>query len=396
MLLIIGLCFSSPTRSQTKDENRFPFMAWDYVNDAHILQSMHDAGITSVAFVPAKMLDACQRFSLKCILYDERLVSNQWDKPFDGERFRRNFATVNNEVGNKPALYGFYVADEPSESGFAELAKAVVIVKKLAPGKWPYINLLPGEGDSYEKYIDQFVDIVSPTVLSYDRYSIAGDVGSDGFNPLFWSNLAQIREVASQHRLPFWNIVLTSAHGGYRDLTEADIRLQVWGSLAYGVSGISYYKFVSKELPIFDAPDLGNFRGGPLNQFEEKTPTWDWLKDTDHTIQNIARIYLQLHSEDVYHIGSVPQGNHAPTAKSLVKDIPNGDFLVGDFTGPDGLRYALIVNKSLKHSAPCNPQFTDATRTVRYVSPRTGEIQSFPAQYYWLAPGQGVLLEVSK
>src|SRR5207248_8583638 len=106
----------------------------------------------------------------------------------------------------------------------------------------------------------------------------------------FWENLAQVRDAAQRHHLPFWNIVLSSPHWRYRDLTEADIRLQVWASLAYSVRGISYYKFVSKELPILNADDLGNWRGGPLNQFEEKTPTWDWLRDTDRQVQNIAPV----------------------------------------------------------------------------------------------------------
>jgi hypothetical protein len=393
-LLLVILCCPKLISGQTTHDNRFPFMAWDYVDSARILKSMHDAGITSVAFVPARMLDACEKFNLKCILFDERLAVTQWDKPFDGDRFTRNLASIVREVGNKPALYGFHVKDEPDETDFRELAKAVAAVKKLAPGKWPYINLLPGEGASYNHYVEQFIDVVSPTALSYDRYSIVGDTGSGKLDPLFWSNLEQIREIAKQHHLPFWNIVLTSPHGGYRKLTKADLRLQVWGSLAYGAGGIAYYKFISKELPILDAPDLGNFRDGPLNEFGEKTPTWTWLRDTDREIQNIAPVYLTLHSDDTYHIGIVPKENHGPSAASLVKDIPNGNFVVGDFTGANGRRFVIIVNKSLKQSAPCAPQFTTTPKEVLYVSPTTGDIKPFRAQFYWLAPGQGVLLEV--
>ena len=393
LLLSIVSCVSISSSAQASTDSSFPFMAWDYVDETTILKSMHEAGITSVAFVPAKMLDACQRFSLKCIVFDERLSGTLWSRPFDGDRFQKNFAAVVKEVGNHPALYGYHVKDEPPESDFTELAKAVAEVKRLAPGKWPYINLFPGNGDSYDKYLDHFVEVVHPTALSYDRYSIIGDVGSGELDPAFWTNLAQVRAAAQRHHLPFWNILLSSPHWRYRDLTEADIRLQVWASLAYGVSGISYYKFISKELPILNADDLGNWRGGPLNQFEEKTPTWDWVRDIDRQIQNIAPVFLRLRSDDVYHLGDVPPGNHAASDNSLVRSLPAGDFVVGDFSA-DGTRYVLIVNKSLKRSVHCAPEFRTKPKAVRYVSPRTGEIKPYPAPFYWLAPGQGVLLEL--
>lgn len=66
-------------------------------------------------------------------------------------------------------------------------------------------------------------------------------VNEDDFNPVIWSNLAHIRSIALKHGLPYWNIVLTSPHWSYREITEADIRLQNWGSLAYGVSGLAFY-----------------------------------------------------------------------------------------------------------------------------------------------------------
>lgn len=394
-LLTLLALFILPAHGQSMGDKQFPIMAWDYVDNPAILQSMHEAGINAVAFVRPNMLDACQKFALKCIVFDESLAGEMQSKPFNGDLFRQNLPAFIKKIGNKPAFYGIHLKDEPPASDYPELAKAVAAVKEYAPGKWPYINLLPGVGAPYQKYVDEFVRIVSPTALSYDRYSIIGDVGSAELDPLFWTNLAQMRQIALEHHLPFWNIVLTAAHWRYRDLTPADIRLQVWGSLVYGVSGISYYKFISKELPIHGAPDLGNWRDSPLNQFEEKTPTWDWIRDMDREVQNIAPVFLKLHSDDVYHIGDVPDGNHGPTATSLVKAMPDGDFVIGDFTHEDGRRFVLIMNKSLKRSARCDPQFQAAPRDVRYVSARTGEIKPFPSRVYWLAPGQGVLLEVS-
>jgi hypothetical protein len=392
-VLFILLSFSVHLAGQSLGADRFPLMAWDYVDDPKVLESMHDCGINSVAFVHPSMLDACQRFDIKGIVFDERLAGKVWSKPFDGDRFRANFATLLKEVGDHPAIYGYHIKDEPSAKDYPELAKAVAAVKQLAPGKWPYINLFPGQGDSYRKYVEDFVSICSPTALSYDRYSIIGETGSGDLDPAFWGNLAQMRDIAKEHQLPFWNIVLSSPHWRYRDLTAADIRIQVWGSLVYGVRGLAFYKFISREVPILEAADLGNFRGGPLDQFYEKTITWNWLRNMNHQVQNLAPVLLQLESVDTYHIGAVPRFNHGPSEHSWVRDIPGGDFVVGEFKGKTDTRYVMIVNKSLKNSAHPEPLFQPDIKGARIVSSIDGKLKPF-TRFYWLAPGQGVLLQL--
>lgn len=68
--------------------NRFPLMAWDYVDDPKVLESMRDCGINSVAFVRPKMLDACQKFGIKAIVFDDRLSGDLWSKPFNRRKCR--------------------------------------------------------------------------------------------------------------------------------------------------------------------------------------------------------------------------------------------------------------------------------------------------------------------
>jgi hypothetical protein len=366
-------------------------MAWDDVHDARTLESMRDGGITCVAFVRPSMLDACQEYGLKAIVFDESVAGTNWSKSYDGERARRNLPALLKQVGDHPAVMGYHLKDEPGAPEFPELAKAVAAVKELAPGKWPYINLLPGDGDAYGKYVEDFITICRPTAISYDRYVLTGE---NDFGIGFWVNLAHVRALAFKHQLPFWNIVLTAPHWHYRDITEADIRLQNWGSLAYGVSGLAYYKFCSKEIALLDAPDLGNFRNGPLDQFGEKTATWHWLRNCNRQIQNLAPVYLKLRSDSVYHCGTVPDRNHGPAENTLVKSFPQGDYVVGDFTHADGSRYVMIVNKSLKSPVRCLPEFNTPPAAVNYVSPVTGETKPFRRGFYWLAPGQGLLLQV--
>lgn len=373
----------------------FPIMAWDYVGQEAEIQDMHEAGVNMIAFVPTELLDACERLDMKAIIFDEG-ITGAFDAPYDSKVANPILTRFIKQYNGHPAVYGYHLKDEPGPDQFPELAKSVALVNELAPGKWPYINLLPTQsyGDAYENYLEDFAAICKPTAFSYDNYSQDYAING-GAKSLFWKNLAQVRKAALKHDLPFWNIVLTAPHFSYAEQTDADLRLQVYGSLVYGAKGLSYYKFISAALPILNAPDLGNFRNAPLDQFGERTPTWAVLRNINRQVHSIGPVLLKLRSDDVYHIGEVPELDHAPTATTLVKDVPGGEFIVGDFTHEDGSKYVMVVNKSLTNSFPCNPVFNIEPKNIKLLSSWKGTFEEYPTPWYWLAPGQGVLLKLT-
>ena len=374
------------------DATTLPIMAWDYADDEATLQKMADCGINLVAFVPPTALDACAKVGIKAIVYQDG-VTPRWDQPFRHDQAQGVLGDLIQQVNDHPAVYGYHIKDEPDPGQFAELAKAVAQVKEQAPGKWPYINLPPGMGEGYDGYLDLFVNTCHPTILSYDNYP----VGQDGsFSYGFWANINHVRSAGLRHQLPFWTIVLSSAHLTYGEPNETHLRLQAWGSLVYGARGVCYYKFISRSLPIIGAPDLGDWRNGPLDQFHEKTHAWNWMRNLNRQLQNVAPTYLKLKSDLVYHVGEVPEGNRGVGDDSLVKGLKSGDaFVIGDFTHEDGSRWVMIVNKNLKNSVVCQPEFREEMAAVEYVSPITGELGDFPDPWYCLPPGQGVLLKLT-
>ena len=371
--------------SHAKPSNEgFPLMAWDYATDDATLKAMAECGINMVAFVPPKMLDNCEKYGIKAIVFEGSFNAYQ-DLPALSKLIKK--------LNAHPAVFGYHLKDEPSAEEYPALAKAADLVRKEAPGKWPYINLLPGGGEAYEKYVEDFCTIIKPPILSYDLYAV-GEGG--GFSDGFWVTIARIREAALRHNIPFYNIVLTAPHWRYRELTMTDLRMQTFGSLVYGCKGLSYYKFYSGSLP--GAPDLGNFRMAPLDQFGEKTQTWEWLRNINRQIHNLGPTLLKLRSDDVYHIGgTIPNKNHGPTDKTLVKKLSEGEWIVGDFTHEDGTRWVMIVNKNLEHSHTVQPEFNIPAEKVEYLSPITGKLEPYSTPYYYyLAPGQGVLLKVTQ
>jgi hypothetical protein len=368
-------------------------MAWDYVDDEATLKSMADCGINAVAFVPVNMLDACQKYGIKAIVNDEEVMPGG---PFNGDRACKVLPGLIKKVNDHPAVYGYHLKDEPHAEEYPELAKAIEMVKQLAPGKWPYVNLFPGGGEKYDAYLRDFVEICEPTVMSFDYYPTL-DTGE--FREGFWTIMAHVRQYAKLAKVDLQTIVLTVAHWGYREVTAADIRLQVFGSLVYGARGISFYKFISKELPIHGAPDLGNWRMAPLNQWGEKTRTWDDLHDVNRMVLNLAPTLLKLRSDDVYHIGGeIPNRNHGPNEETLVKSLPDAtQWIVGDFTHEDGSRWVMIVNKDLERSFTCKAEFNVPVKKLEYLCPITGKLRpyDFP-HYFFLAPGAGVLLKLEQ
>ncbi len=374
------------------DTNFFPMMAWNWApKDPAVLNQMHEAGLTIAGFVEPGALDACQAAGLKAIVSDARTSGYDWNN-VDEAKAREKVSSLVAEVGRHPAVYGYYLRDEPGAPMFAGLAKVASLVRELSPGKWPYINLFPDYANSgqlgttnYTDYLEQFVAVCHPAIISYDNYSLMDD-GSVRDN--YWSNLEAVRAVCHKHGLEFWNIVLAVAHFSYREPTAADFRFQAYTTLAYGGRGLSYFTYF--------APQVGNYRMAPVDQFGHRTPNWYNLQNVNLQIQKLAPTLLQLKSDDVYHFGHVPSGAKAPPETSLVAGIPGETYVVGEFTHRDGSRYVMIVNKDLGKSHHCSPNFRKAPRRLQHVSPYTGALTPFEGEYMWLAPGQGVLLKLEQ
>jgi hypothetical protein len=118
----------------------FPVMAWDSPpHDAAVLAEMRACGFTVAGFVPVAALDACQAAGLKAIVSDPRCADYDWTK-VDAAAARRRVAELVGEVRRHPAVFGYYLRDEPTAAFFPGLATVSDVVKELHPGAWPYIN----------------------------------------------------------------------------------------------------------------------------------------------------------------------------------------------------------------------------------------------------------------
>ena len=389
LLLVLAFLAASPCRGQ-EPAPFFPLMGWDHVpNDPAVIKQIRECGLTVAGFAAPAVLDACHAEGLKAIVYDTRSADYDWTA-VDAPAARAKVEELIKEVRNHPAVYGYYLRDEPPSYFFPGLAVVSDAVKEFHPGVWPYINLFPNYADngqlgaeSYDAYLEKFVEVCKPTVLSYDHYAL---FEGGGIRDNYFDNLEAVRRAGLKHNLPTWNIVQVAAHFNYREVTAADLRFQVNTTLAYGFRGIGYFKYFT--------PSYGNFRQGAVDPFGHKTATWDALQHINLQVGKLAPTLLALKSDRVYHFGGVPKGCVGPDEASLVANAA-GEFVVGDFTHTDGSRYVMAVNKNLTGSNTCGLQYRNPPKTIQQVSPYTGALTPFTGEYVWLAPGQAALLKLT-
>jgi hypothetical protein len=372
----------------------FPILGWGWIPaERQALEGIVECGINLAGFVHSPDLDAVAGVGLKALVYDSRASGYDF-RHVDEQQMRSNLASLLNEVGHHQALYGIYLKDEPNAADFPGLAVAVNILKELAPDILAYINLFPNYATSqqlgtetYDEHLRQYIDIVHPDVVSYDHYAL---MEGGSLRDSYFANLESIRRLSNQNGLPFWNIVLANAHFNYREPDPAGLRFQAYTTLAYGGKGLSYFTYFT--------PATGNYRCAPVDQFGNRTTTWDYLRNVNLQLQTLAPVVAGLQSVRVYHQGEMPAGCLPAPADSLVKKVKGDEkasFLVGELVDPEGIPWVIVVNKDCYRSTWFALDLQRSEGKIDILSPYNGKLSPLAGEDNWLAPGQGVLLRLA-
>lgn len=390
-MLTLSLLFIPAMLASAVDDDFFPILAWGSApGDLDALKEMAECGITIAGFAAAEHLDLVEQAGLKAFVRDSRASGYDFQN-IDPSAVSANVVSLTQEVSAHPAVFGYYLRDEPSADLFPGLATVSKAFLAATPEKIPYINLFPNYAnqqqlgaETYEEHVEKYVKTVDPPMISYDHYALMED---EPLRKGYFANLETMRRASLKYKRPFWNIVLSNAHFTYREPSAAGIRFQIFTTLAYGGKGISYFTYF--------APHSGNYRMAPIDQFGNRTPTWNYLQNVNLMVQKLAPTLLKLTSTGVYHVGHVPEGSVELPGNSLVKVVHGSrDFLVGEFIHSDGYQYVMLVNKDFQHSTNFRLELNDAGAILQRVSPYTGQLYNLAGENDWLAPGQGVLLRV--
>lgn len=270
-----------------------------------------------------------------------------------------------------PAVWGYMVRDEPSARDYPALRETVDALREARPGKLAYINLFPTYANeaqlgtpTYDEHVRRFVEEVGIDVLSMDHYPMMTP-GADG-RAGYCGNLEVMRRYSLERGIPFWNFFNTMPFGPHDDPTEAQLRWQIYTSVAYGAKGVMYFCYWT--------PRGGEFpRGGAIITAEgRETRHYEQAKRINRGLKNLGPTLMQLTSTGVYRVepGSDPTARLAGTP---VTGLTNGDYLVGVFRHADGRRAVLLNNYSFAYTAWPTVAFDVPLDPVREVCRETGE-----------------------
>jgi len=200
----------------------------------------------NVVWGTEKDLETAAKHGLRLQLQDPLLSPASLDDP---ER-RAKLDALIERVRSHPALYSYFLRDEPSAGDFPALGRLVEYLRQRDPMHLAYINLFPTyatneqlgtKGDvvtAYREHLRLYLEIVKPDLISYDHYQFRAN--SDGDQ--YFLNLSLIREFALASKLPFLNIVQACSWTPSMRVPNGDeLRYLVYTTLAYGAQGISYY-----------------------------------------------------------------------------------------------------------------------------------------------------------
>ncbi len=291
-----------------------------------------------------KMLDFCGQVGIKGLVVDRRIRLEM----VAGEKWKDTLAEVARDYADHPALLGYYLRDEPGYAWFETLGTIQAEMLKNDPRHPPFINLFPTYASvrqlgtpTYADYLDKFLSTVKPRVLSYDHYCLLKG-GRDRTD--YFENLELIRDYAARYDVPPWNIILSWSHLGYRDPTDAEMRWQVYTSLAYGMKGILYFIYWTPD------PAAKPDRLAIVDSEGQPTKRYAIIRQLNGEIKTLGKLLLGLRSTGVYHTGPIPPG-----CRRAWDDLPlqlpqQQPLVIGFFKDARGADYAMIVNRD--HDKP--------------------------------------------
>lgn len=367
-------------------------------------QQMAEGG-WNLVWCSEKELDVAAQHGLRGQLQDSLLAPGSLEDPAQRQKLDELIARVRRH----PALYSYFITDEPSATNFPALGKLVGYLREKDPAHLAYINLFPtyasneqlgNKGEkipAYEEHLRQYVEIVKPALVSYDHYQFA----TNGDSSDYFLNLSVIRRAAQDSGLPFLNIVQACTWSpSMRVPTPDEMRFLVYTTLAYGAQGISYYVYC-----------WPGHTGGIANPDGTPTPIYAALKTLNRDFVAIASQLRLLKSIGVYHAGMLPPGacplpadagfqfDPPVSAMEYRSKEPARGLLLGTFGAPSkkgrGLKatHAVVVNLDYSTEKVVGIQ---GVGRLEVFNPTTAEwtpAKTKRAELH-LAPGGGKLVRV--
>ena len=215
-------------------------------------------------------------------------------------------------------MTGLLFHDEPKTPAMEHVGKVSGALKKAFPDLLVHSNAMPkgaprpskyGFGDDapsdfYAAYVEHFARLVQGDVLMVDIYPLGQD---GGHSRVYFETLALFRRQGLKYGVPYWIFVQAYDHGGRkRRPSESDLRFQLFTSLAFGFTGISYFTY---------DPALG---AGLIDEKKNRTPLYYHAGRANREVTNLGKALRYLDSTGIAFV----LGRHEVDGKMVQNDMP--------------------------------------------------------------------------
>ncbi|MBW8362838.1 MAG: hypothetical protein K0M56_11720 [Kaistella sp.] len=283
----------------------------------------------------AKALDCAQLAGVKILLFSAEMVRFPKETVL---RFR-----------NHPALYGYYVGDEPSTIQFNHLAATIKEIRKYDTVHPSYINLFPNYADneqlkalSYIDYLHKFINTVPVDFISFDHYPLRNNT----IHKDWYANIEMIKNVSLISKKNFWGFANATVFGPYKTPTLAGLKLQMYSNLLYGAKGLQYFTYWTLDDEYWRKNKFGH---AIVDAQGLPTPTYALVKKVNLQIRKYAHVFNESKVTAVFHTDKT-----SPRLTAKLPAIPQnfkyfsatGPALVSYFT-TRGKNYAAVLNKDI-------------------------------------------------
>ena len=312
-----------------------------------------------------------------------------------------------------PAFKGILVIDEPGAAPFPGLGIFKEAFKEHFPDKDFYINLFPTYSSfaqrderSYVEYIDEYIEHVNPSFLSYDHYPLMKSGQQPMITADYLMNLEIIAEKTDEADIPFWLFLQTigftqSTGSQWRTPDESMLRWQMLNSLAFGAKGIQHFTYWTPT-----GGSHENFTTGMIDQYGEKTDVYYAAQTINQEIRAMEEAYLSYDWADI--MTYTPNEEDIPQQFRMLASVREShegirsieadtNLIIGVFEKEDYEKDAFVVvnfdDPALGNESHINMHFDDADNVIIFhQGQRIDQALERGRFEYDLEPGDGIFV----
>ena len=279
------------------------------------------------------------------------------------------------EMRRWKSVVGYYIWDEPTTIEQMQVTRKMMdMCERERPSALPFTVANPSynrrfywKDGNYAPYIDNFLDIIDPPVMSFDYYPVGmkeHDRKRQLDESLMWCDLEYVRRASKKRNVPFWFYYQGENLHNEEFYIFPMIRLMMHSALLYGVKGLQQYTaqncVVDKE-----TGDHGPF-------FED-------IKQIHKELLELGRTLMALECTHVIHDDSLLPD--CPYMKDLRTPISESKLLSGalpyrtsvsELTDAYGNDYLMVVNRDYLEKKDITLNFKENMR-VYEISREDGE-----------------------